>query len=181
MCFGNVFIFSPEYSNLSFFYRLTAKKPRDKITVKDKLCKELVMDRKLLSESIEKNAVFSFARSGGHGGQNVNKVNTKVHCTLSVNCLEGLSQKELELVKQRLASRINSGDFLSVDVQDERTQEKNRAIALKRLESLVVQAAFIPKARKKTSVPKSAREKRLKTKKLLSMKKRQRNQLYLPD
>lgn len=100
---------------------------------------------------------------------------------MSIDCLEGLSQKELELVKQRLASRINSGGFLSVDVQDERTQERNRAIALKRLESLVVQAAFIPKARKKTSVPKSAREKRLKTKKLLSMKKRQRNQLYLPD
>ena len=181
MCFGNVFIFSPEYNNLSFFYGLTAKKPRDKITVKDKLCKELVMDRKLLSESIEKNAVFSFARSGGHGGQNVNKVNTKVHCTLSLDVVEGLSFKELQLVKVRLASRINGAGLLTVDVQDERSQERNRAIAINRLESLIVKAAFIPKIRKKTHVPQSAIEKRLKAKKLVSLKKQQRKHQCMPE
>lgn len=139
------------------------------------------MDRVLLRESIEKNAEFSFSRSGGHGGQNVNKVNTKVHCTLSLDVVEGLSFKELQLVKVRLASRINGAGLLTVDVQDERSQERNRAIAINRLESLIVKAAFIPKIRKKTQVPQSAIEKRLKAKKLVSLKKQQRKHQYMPE
>ena len=81
----------------------------------------------------------------------------------------------------RLASRINGAGLLTVDVQDERSQERNRAIAINRLESLIVKAAFIPKTRKKTHVPQSAIEKRLKTKKLVSLKKQQRKHQYMPE
>lgn len=124
------------------------------------------MDKEKLFDSIEKNVELVFSRSGGSGGQNVNKVNTKVQAFVPFEKLEGLSEKELQAANARLKNSINAEGKLFVEAQDERFQERNRALALERLKAKIIQAAFIPKKRKKTKPTKASKEKRLEAKKI---------------
>ncbi|MDR1748338.1 MAG: aminoacyl-tRNA hydrolase [Spirochaetaceae bacterium] len=126
------------------------------------------MDRAALHESVLRETRFSFARSGGNGGQNVNKVNTKVYAAVSLFALHGLSPHELALVKDRLAGRINQEGELYLSSDAERSQERNRADALNRLEQLIAAAAVVPKKRRKTEPTRTSKEKRLLGKKLRS-------------
>ena len=135
------------------------------------------MDRKVLHEAIGKFAKVSFVRSGGKGGQNVNKVNTKVHVTFALSALDGVSEKERALISEKLSHMINSNGEIFVDASDERFQERNRELALERLENKIVSACYIPKKRIKTKPTKASKEKRLKLKKLRSEIKRNREKL----
>lgn len=132
------------------------------------------MDRNELHNSIVENSQFTFARSGGAGGQNVNKVNTKVHLVIKINLLRGISEDEKNLLVKKLAANINKENCLFIDVDTERYQERNRELALERIEAKILNAIKIPKKRKKTKVPVAAIEKRLKQKKLKSQLKKLR-------
>ena len=132
------------------------------------------MTLSILHESIIANAQFTFARSGGKGGQNVNKVNTKVHLVLPLASIAGITDEERSRLREKLSSIVNSDDCLFLDVDDERFQEANRKIALTRIENRIVNALKVPKKRKKTKPTKASKEKRLKLKKIKSEIKKSR-------
>lgn len=129
------------------------------------------MDWGLFIASLYRETCFTFSRSAGAGGQNVNKLSTKVRASVALSSLRGLSGEEFALIRERLAGRISGGDILSVTVQDTRSQAQNRDLALRRLEALVRGARRIHAKRRATHPTLSSCRVRLEGKKLHSRKK----------
>ncbi|MDR2632022.1 MAG: aminoacyl-tRNA hydrolase [Treponema sp.] len=129
------------------------------------------MNHVLLQRSLHAAAELSYSRSRGPGGQNVNKVNTKVTLRIPLDKLEGLSPGELARLRETLASRISASDALFISADGERSQKTNRARAFARLEALIVASARLPGYRKPATPSRAQREQRLKAKRLEGLKK----------
>jgi ribosome-associated protein len=134
------------------------------------------MNISLLRQSIRSAARIQCSRSGGPGGQNVNKVNTKVTLHLRLGEVAGLSPAETGRARELLANRISSEDDLVITADEERSQKSNRERALCRAEALIAGAARLPKRRRPTRPSKAAGERRLRGKKLNGQKKAERRQ-----
>ena len=111
---------------------------------------------------------YKAVRSSGAGGQNVNKVSSKVVLTFDLNASDALNEEEKERIKLKLASRLTSEDILILNCDEDRSQLKNKSIVTKRFLELIKNALVIPKIRKATKIPKSVIRKRIKDKKNVS-------------
>lgn len=120
---------------------------------------------------------LTFSLSGGPGGQNVNKTNSRVTVHTSINDIPFLSETEKNRVSAKLKNRINSKGQLVVTSAEERNQLRNRERALHRTAELIEKALIIPPKRKKTKPSKSSQRKRLECKKKQSEKKLSRRKL----
>ena len=136
------------------------------------------MDTELLRQSIRLSAKADFSRSGGPGGQNVNKVNTKVTLRVNLNDLEGLYNSEVARMREILASRITKEGELVIAASEERSQYSNLERAFTRMETLIINAARLPRVRRPTKPGKAAREERLRAKRLRSQRKSERRLVH---
>jgi ribosome-associated protein len=108
---------------------------------------------------------LQYSRSGGPGGQNVNKVNTRAQLWVPIAAITGLRESALARLRQFAGHRLTAAGELHITAETERTQEGNRTAVLDRLKQLIQQAAHEPKRRRKTKPSKGARERRLQSKK----------------
>jgi len=117
---------------------------------------------------------FKTARSGGSGGQNVNKVETMAEALWHVASSRFFTDEEKELIQEKLNSKINKDGYLAVKSSATRSQLENKQIAQTKMEDLVAKSLIKPKKRKPTKPSKEAKEKRLEHKKKESLKKEMR-------
>ena len=127
------------------------------------------------AEQLSEECRFKATTSGGKGGQNVNKVATKVELYFDINSSEFLTQTEKELLKRKLFSKLNDEGILRVTSSEHRTQLKNKQQALKKFSLLIAHALTKRKKRKQTKPTDTSVEERLKNKRALSDKKKLRN------
>lgn len=126
------------------------------------------------SDQVLKEVIFKAVRSSGAGGQHVNKVSTKVILIFDLESSEALSLPEKEQLKRSLATTLTKESLLIIQAADTRSQLKNRKIAEEKLIRMLSDGLVQKPKRKKTKPSKAAREKRLKTKRLTSQKKKGR-------
>ena len=119
--------------------------------------------------------IFKASRSGGPGGQNVNKVNTRIMLFFDVASCESFSDVQKRRILTRLATRADKNGLVRVVSQKYRTQKANRRAAVERLQQLLAEALKTRPVRKKTKVPYAAKQRRLEEKRRRSLLKRQRS------
>jgi ribosome-associated protein len=117
---------------------------------------------------------FEFSRSGGPGGQNVNKVSTKATLLFDVEASPSLTDVQRSRIMSRLRTRITKTGILRVSSQRHRTQRANREAAVERFAELIGEALHPKRPRRRTRMPKAVKERRLQEKKRRGELKRRR-------
>lgn len=122
------------------------------------LCVIEITDGVLIPES---ELFFSASRSSGPGGQNVNKVNSRVSLYFDVVQSDALSAWQKQLLRRRLSNRMSREGVLRIVCQQFRSQAANRDVAIERFVQLMRSALQVPSPRRKTSIPVSVKRRRL--------------------
>jgi ribosome-associated protein len=128
----------------------------------------------LKNRNFENEFVYSTSRSSGPGGQNVNKVNTKVELRFSIKNTTLLSEDEKELVLRKLTKKINSEGEIILVAQSERTQLKNKKLVTEKFYLVISAALSLPANRRSTRPTVASVKKRLEEKRSMGIKKKLR-------
>ena len=130
-------------------------------------------------EELIKVVTFKTSRSGGKGGQNVNKVSSKVELVLDLSLTPFFTEEERVLLREKLANRLDLEGCLHVVSQEDRSQVMNKERTLLKLLALLKSALHIQKKRKPTKIPKAMIRKRLADKQSVGIKKELRRRPQL--
>ena len=117
---------------------------------------------------------FKAVRSSGAGGQNVNKVSSKMVLSFDLKNSQALSEQQKIVIETNLSSRLTADLVLILNCDEDRSQFRNKEIVIKRFLELIKKALVIPKERKPTRIPKAVIRKRIKDKKNISEIKKNR-------
>ena len=128
------------------------------------------MDKNLIIQELD----FKAVRSSGAGGQNVNKVASKVVLSFNPSESKALTDEEKLLATTNLAPRLTNDGVLILQCDEDRSQLRNKDIVIKRFFQIMENALVVPKERKATKVPKAVIKKRIQDKRKMSEKKQMR-------
>ena len=122
-------------------------------------------------EQILNELQFKAIRSSGPGGQHANKVSSKVELSFQIAASDGLTERQEKRLFLKLGNKLSKEGVLILQCDESRSQHKNKDLVIKRFFKLLEKSLIVPKARKKSKPTRSSIEKRLKSKKIASLKK----------
>ncbi len=130
-------------------------------------------------EKLTKELIIQTARSGGKGGQHVNKVETQVQIKWHIASSNCISEEEKLRLLDQLHARLNKNGELFIQSSEKRTQLENKDLAIEKLITLIKKCLIQKKKRVKTKIPKAVLEKRKKSKMIQSAKKEDRKGKFI--